>query len=118
MSATTASQGTPQIRPAPSPVVRLMGMSVTSMPLVINSAAPRDIPRVPKVTMRAGTFATATRKPFRRPHANPASSETSRPSSSVPMPPRPTAPKVLAAMTPENTSTPLMDRSIPAVRIT
>ena len=89
-----------------------------STPRVNSRASPSDIPIVPKVTINAGILAFATRKPFNTPQAVPAATPHTRPTSRTPGLSPPTATMAIAAMTPENTRTPLMDKSIPPVRIT
>src|SRR5919199_1260374 len=82
------------------------------------SAAPSDMPNVPSVTISAGTRALATRKPLTTPQASPQASAAARPRTMIPAPSPPTPFMSLAATTPENTSTPPTERSIPAVMIT
>ena len=76
------------------------------------------MPSEPSVTMNAGIFALATRKPFNRPHASPAASDTTRPRRITPRLSPPSSFIALAATTPENTSTAPSERSMPAVMIT
>ena len=57
---------------------RLSGTSEMSTPRVNSRANPSDIPIVPKVTIRAGILAFATRKPFSKPQAVPATTPHSQ----------------------------------------
>ena len=76
------------------------------------------MPSEPSVTMKAGIFALAIRKPLKRPQASPAASETTRPTRITPRLSPPIPFMALAATTPENTSTAPTERSMPAVMIT
>ena len=83
------------------------------------------MPNVPSVTISGGMFNSATNAPLITPHPTPTSSPTATPTRITPHPeliadaaPPPTAIIVLAATTPENTSTEPTDRSMPAVMIT
>ena len=100
------------------PVMSLVGTSRSSTPPVMSSAAPRAMANVPSVTMNAGIFALAIKKPLMNPHAMPASRPTTSPATIVPVPLPPTAFIALAAATPANTSTEPTERSIPAVMMT
>ena len=96
----------------------LKGTSRWSTPPVISSAEPSAMPNVPSVTMNAGSFALATRKPFSRPHASPDASATARPTRITPQLSPPISFMTFAATTPAKTSTAPTDRSMPAVMIT
>jgi hypothetical protein len=85
---------------------------------VISSAEPSDMPSVPSVTMNDGILALLTRNPLSTPQAPPASSAIARPMRITPQLSPPTPFIAFAATTPEKTSTPPTERSMPAVMIT
>src|SRR6185312_374766 len=89
-----------------------------SMPPVITCARPSATERVPRVTMSAGTLATATSTPFTIPHAIPPTIATTIPAAAThgPVPPIPSI--TFADTTDANTRTEPTDRSMPDVMIT
>jgi hypothetical protein len=105
-------------RPVPIVSMSLIGTSRSSTPPVMRSAKPSAMPNVPSVTISAGIRALATRKPLITPQPSPEPSAAPRPSRIVPQLSPPTAFISLAEMTPLNTRTAPIERSIPAVMIT
>src|SRR5665213_2006734 len=78
-AATTAIQGTPQIRPMPNEPWYAGGTLGTFRPPVISCAAPSAMPSVPSVTMKGGTCHRTETYPLTHPHADPATTPPTTP---------------------------------------